>query len=426
MSKDGSVMVKNETYQAIGSRFEIKVNLESMTRCPGSCQGCFISADERKNGKFWGADKFSDAQKFVARFVDIHRADLDSADEFEVAINLVQGDHLDVSDDAILPAASFIESVYEGRATAFITASAVSSEKRLAHTARQWVSAMKGKSLVFFADLVFDPVMSNKANFGARYHRNIQVLRDTIGEVDLNINVGPDTLSAISPEQLHNFVCTHQFGILTLNFAPTVFSQNSFIDQSPKIISWIKKLIHTWSPPGTTETPQYLLNTFATLFRPIVAHRYNKTKGIHIDDHWLIESISNHLSRMIYIDNHGDVSFIQSGIGDLPIGKRIGRRTIGNMRDLAEDQNLESKIKDGARALAVNIVTSMNHSLICKTCSHRFVCAVTGGYFVNKITREKEDCRSGLQDLYALIDEYESHFLDAACASNTGKIMSAA
>ncbi len=410
----------------LGQRFEIKVNLEAMTRCPGSCQGCFMQPEERKYGTFWGEEQFADAQKFVARFVDFHREKLDTASEFEVAVNLGQGDHMDVSSNAMAPATAFIESVYEGRSVAFITASAVSAGYRLASSAHRWKGSLKGKGQAFFADVVFDPMLSNKASFHEKYHGNIQVLREVFGEVDLNINLGPDTIQAISPEELHALVCANDFRILTLNFAPTSFSPPSFIERAPEILEWVKAMFKVWLPAGSRERPKYLLNTFATLVRPILVFRHNKAVGVEVDEKWVVDSLAAELPKMLYVDHDGNVSFVQAGIGDLPVGSRTGWRTIGNIRDLAEDPNLETRIKAGARVLAASIVSSLSASDVCGACPQRFVCAMTGGTHLTKLIGDKSReqsglCPSGLRELYDLVDQYDSHVLSSACECHIPK-----
>lgn len=418
--KNCSNQSETDVGYSIGNRFEVKVNIEAMSRCPGSCMGCLMTAEERKNGRFWDPSMFDLTKRFMARYIDFHRPSLEKADTFEVAVNLGQGDHMEVKAEAIAPAMNFIASVFEKRSVAFITAAAVSEKRRLEASAARWKSAADGQVQSFYADVVFDPMMYKREGFGQRYRENIALLRRYFTEVDPNINIGPDTIQAITPQELHDFVCDNAFRILTLNFVPTLANAAQMKASLPNILDWIIELMGIWMPVGSTERPLYFFNTFSTIGLNLLTKRRNEAQGVAVDDDWLIETMADNLARLIYIDHEGNVSFTQAGIGDYPIGGRTGGRSIGNVRNLADDENLPQRIAAGARGLAARIVVQMDSRETCADCRHRTVCAMTGGAQLERLLGGEEGegggCPTGIIRIYDAVDRYDDHQIRLAAS----------
>jgi hypothetical protein len=226
-------------------RRELKINLETLTRCGGSCGGCMLDPEERARGELWPRESFERLSPFVSALIE----DVSSREDLaEASINMGPADHLLVPTDRPDEVLGWMRSVGGGRVVGFMTVSAVGRPDRIRPAADAWRAAMDRRGQPMCVDMVFDPAKTRIERFHESYAGNIGHVRDAFGAIDLNLNVGPETPSAVSPEELHAFVRENGFANLTLNVVPNRLTARAFAESWDEMSEWLGATLDAWRP----------------------------------------------------------------------------------------------------------------------------------------------------------------------------------
>lgn len=349
----------------LNSRDELKVNIEAMARCGGSCRGCVFTAEERAQGVLWSEADFARALPFVSAFVAGHAA---RADFTEIAINFGQGDHLLVPADRVDGVVRWVKEAGGGLALGYVTASAIGRRERVAAAIDAWRGAADRHGQAILVDMVFDPAKTAVERFHETYAANIAHLRAAFGDVDLNVNVGPDTVAAASPAVLHAFVRENGFSRLTLNLTPVPASAPHFAGAWDAVVDWINGVLRLWDPDHG-----YDLNTCPTI-APLIqgADAALADAGPAL----VIEAVREKAAREIFIDPDGLVSHTQAGFGDVAFGRRIGHQPTLTL-DCPPGEALAA-VEASADRFARRLVASFSASRACQGCRYLPVCPRAG------------------------------------------------
>jgi len=393
------------TSRVHGRRNELKINIESMVRCGGSCEGCILTSDERVHGSIWPRSMFERAYPFVRGFIQSH---LDSGTHFhEISVTFGQGDHfLLTSEDADF-VVRWLSKLAKGRVVGFISASAIGRRDRVFRSVDSWYEAMQRHGQALNVDMVFDPCKMHLDRFVETYAANIAHVRQAFGDVDLNINVGPDTPEATTPERLRDFVIENGFSRLTLNLVPLPGKGRIFADGWQKIIEWFERTLLVWRPEDG-----YSIN-FCPAIAPLI-----EGADSQISERGLLgvaDFVGERLEREIYIDGNGAVSHSQAGFGDVPLSRRFGfepRLTV----DVPEESALQ-QVRDSARAFASRIVGRFVAHEACGECRFRGVCPKIGAIAVASSMRRhlpEDGCPAGIKPLLHAIEGFMREGLDLA------------
>ncbi len=384
-------------------KIELKLNMEALTKCAGSCGGCLMTAEERAAGSVWEGATLDRAGDFVERFV------AEQADALphitEISLNCGQGDYFLLQPGQVDPFVATLRRMGGGLSTAFITASAVTNSRHLAVMLDAWYDAAERHEQALLIDLVLDPVKTSVGQFREIYADNLTAIRRRFGGVDLNINIGPDTVAALTPDQLHDFLADNDFGIGTINLVPTFATGAAFALSWEAIVDWLIAFAQGWD----AERCGYEINLFATFGKAIELVVAQGQMDQPMGQETLSDVVTL-LSRELYIDHEGRVSFTQAGVGDGPLGLRNGFKPRLSMLEPPEGPLLP-RIEALAKAQAARIVNAFLRDEACAACRFAPVCARTGvvglrQVLESRMPRSADGCPIGVKRYLEAVEAY--------------------
>lgn len=381
---------------------ELKINLETFTKCGGSCQGCMLSKLEKNTGELWSKEQFNQLTPMIQKIIHDYT---EKEDLFEVSLNLAPADHFLMPLNRIDDTVKWIKEAGLGRACGFITVSAVAKKEKIQEAVDAWKNAMVKYNQPICIDLVFEPSKINLMHFKDIYSHNIDYIHKYFGGVDLNINVGPDTVQAISPINLHQLMRENNFKNLTLNLIPNFETSQHFSQHWESIIQWMNEVLFSWKSddihgynPCSAISP-YIesISSYANIDNPLLK---------------LIEEIKNKAKSEIYINSSGQVFFSQAGFGDLAHTNRFGFHPIDV--DYLHTHNILQDLEKSALTFAAQNVKSFVNKT-CMQCKYLYVCPrismnviknVMQPHFSTEISNNSNSCPLKIKPLLESIDHY--------------------
>ena len=340
---------------------DLRIHIETMTRCGGSCGGCALEAEDRSDGRLLSRERLDGLTPFIQSFIEGHASRTRLR---EISINCTQADHLLAPPEQLADLVRWIAEAGMGKAIGFFTASAVGKRDRVLRAVDAIREASLKASQPLWLDLVFDPGKTSLAKFAGVYRDNIETIRGAFGDVDLNINVGPDTPLLVRPADLHAFLEHHQFLRFTMNLTPIASSSASFALAWSSIRDWICEFLDLWDPSkGCEVNVSQIFSTFAFL----------SDDRDQEDMRLLGEAVAKSASRSIFVAPDGSLSHTQAGFGDVPFAPRFGWKTTRR----AEGDGYAASV-DSARAFAARVCGKFLSDPSCAACQFRTVCPRTG------------------------------------------------
>ena len=355
---------------------EIKFNIEDMTRCPGRCEGCLLTAEERSGSQAASVMPWDALSTFCAK----HLAVVDPSGAEPVSINFGQGDHLLLSPEEMRQRLVWVRSTFGSRAEVFFTAAALSNPDALLRAAHALRDAADEVGQAVGIDVVFDPTLTTLKSFSEKYKKNLEVLFELFESVDLNVNIGPDTVSACGANDFHDFVCGNGFRSVTINFVPTEHTAARMSRFAVEIFSWLTDLREYWQRSGAT----YNLTYARAMDRMLV-----DLDPLEVRD--VVSMCGDSLTRELYIDHAGDVFFTQAMIGDFPLCTRSGYHGVGNVtRCTSALVSLEAKRK------ALRLIARAQAFKPCVDCAYLKGCYMGGILAAAPLMDVSEGCPVGV------------------------------
>lgn len=374
----------------------LQIGIENMTRCPGSCQGCLMTAEERKTGRLWSPDVLKCAATWIKGYLD-HWFINQSQDTIEsVSLFLGPGDHLELVDDEIRQLIDFIVAATDNRATAIVTMSAIGKFEIIKRKIDLFYDLSVHYGLSLFPQFVFDPLKSMRNLFKISYAENITYCRTKFGSVELTINLGPDVIEKISPKQLHQILVENDFRQIELNILPTNQSDQIFKPIWIKLIDWVIEFYNRWDLDQN-----YELN-----FAPVLYEIMQLVQGQNLTQQ-IRSHIKESLWHNLYIENNGHIFYAQHGVvGNLvPLSSRFNRLPVGHIEETV-DKGLNDYFHK-AEPMANKMLARYMRSVHCHHCEFRNTCLMTGCFsFINLnfIKNEDADCPLMIKPLFAAIE----------------------
>ena len=347
-------------------RREMKINVETIAKCGGSCGGCMLTQEERTGGTLLPQAGFAGHLPFVQAMVSSVGRD---GDYTEVSINLGPADHLLAPPERADEVVRWLKEAGGGRVAGFITASAVGKTERLKRAVDAWRAAVDRHRQAVCVDMVFDPSKTRLSQFHEQYAENISYIRAAFGAVDLNINVGPDTIEAVSPEALHAFMRENGFGNLTLNLIPTPQTAERFAESWDAVTGWMVETMRAWCPDdrhgfnSCTAIAPYLEAADELLAQEDFVPR-------------LTAMIAEKASTELLLGPDGSICFSQAGFGDTPFAARFGFAPAASTA--GDPSDVRRRIRAAAERFAARTVGAFLSTRACAACPHMAVCPRTG------------------------------------------------
>ncbi len=384
-------------------RENLKINLETMTRCGGSCMGCVLGEGERRDASPWLPAWLAQIEPFVASYIAGHHS---RWTPLETSINCGQGDHLLLDPSDLRQIVRFMHRAGAGRAIGFMTASAVGKTTHVAAA----VDAIRDESLRLsqpvWIDLVVDPVKTRIDHFASTYADNIGLIRNAFGEVDLNINIGPDTIAVVSPEDVNAFIADNAIMRFSLNLTPTPASATAFKAAWPAIIAWIQHFLAIFEPGKDCE-----FNIGQELAVSIVQHVGGGAEWPETARH-----VERAAQRSIHLDRTGFIGHTQAGFGDIAFSHRVGWRPSHLLPTNGEDAY--DLVGDSARRFAASVMRMFQTHQTCMGCEYARICPRVGVGAIRSAVPDQDGCPSGLRDLIGSVAGRGEDLKDMMCAKD--------
>lgn len=403
-----------------GELIELKFNVEAVTLCGGHCAGCMLDAPERQTTTSLDDRFLSALAETILTLRQAERA-AQPGRWIETVINFGQGDHLLLSDEELLRRLDWLEAVRDGNrpATCFMTVSGITKPAVFAERVQALHSASLLRKQLLNLDVVLDPVLV-QATTGARemLAANVASVLRVFGGCDLHVNVGPDTLDAISPEELLGFCRDNGITSLTTNLVPTRASAARFATRWPQLVEWMRRLCEHWAAEHTE------LN-FNGAINVLLALRASdpQVHGAEVSD-----GMRHRRLREFYITPDGAVHLAQTGLGDVAFTPRSGFQPIGSVYDA---QRLLLVARTGLfLGVQRSGVFRAVHSA-CAGCRYRDACQISGMRNALGVLQEvevgrelgEETCPIGVDAVFDVVKEvYDAgdYYQTLPCFSRTG------
>jgi hypothetical protein len=304
----------------------IQILLETMTRCGGNCSGCALSSIERMTKSDLDFNQFEKQQKCTYSFLSQHQAE----DIESISLFLGQGDHFLMQDYEIEPfvkmCSALIPENMKHKTVVFITASAIGKYETIKYKMDLFYEYSIKYQIPFFIQVVFDPKkMLLHSNFSDTYLKNILYFKEKCGMTELTINLGQDLYEYITPQEFHEWVITHNFKHVEMNWVLNKETHHMWKNSAKPMFEWLQKwlLIHK-------NDPLYEINFVSFLSRSFL------DKDMSFYD--IKEKVNTGLQENIYIDILGNVHLCQMGLisNITPLNERlIKNHSIDDLNNLS-------------------------------------------------------------------------------------------
>ncbi len=230
---------------------EINIVIDAIGRCGGACAGCLMTAGERAEALVWPAETFTAAGRFAARFIEEH---LERGTAIQdITMNFGQGDALLLEPDDLRGLVDWVATHGHGRAVAYVNTSAVVRHERLVERVDALIDAGHRRDQGVLANVIVDFARTDQASLVELYAANLDHLVASFGDIDLTLNLGPDTVAAIDPATVIEVLRAGDFRSLTLNLVPTRASALSFAPGWASVVDWIADLVGLYRPDAGFE-----------------------------------------------------------------------------------------------------------------------------------------------------------------------------
>lgn len=366
---------------------EIKIAIEDVTQCPGRCDGCLLSARERSGQESSVSFEWTKLAEFVLGFHELRGASK------KLILNFGQGDHSALSVSELLKRAKLLNDLGRDNYEAFFTIAAAVKGDRFRSSVSRMGDIMSKYVDRIGIDLVFDPTYYDSGSFWESYSKNIEHVYSVFGRVDLNVNIGPDTVKSCTAIEFDDFVSGNSFANATINYVPTKHTGYLLASSANEIFDWMRDLLEV----RKTRRSAYGL-TFNNAMRSSAVDFYglNPTNAS--------KAIISSFCDQLYVDGAGDVYFTQSLIGDYPLSDRMGFDSIGNISGF-DFSGLESSARGVFRGLYRSALMRPS----CAGCPWMTNCIAGGqtasvGALGEFRDREKE-CLTGVSRLWPIVDK---------------------
>lgn len=384
---------------------ELKFGIEDVVRCAGACSGCLLDDVQRSGATGHALINWPALTEFCR--TALAQGEAAGRVYGEIAVNFGQGDHTALGAAGIRERVRWVHETFAGRAHAYFTFSAVVRHEALVTTlaALHEESAALGQTVAI--DVVFDPTSASLASFAQKYERNLNYIFDHFDVVDLNINVGHDTLRHYTPEALLAFFIENGFRSLTINWVPTVHTAGVMALHANEIGEWLANLYSLW---------QQVPRAGVLVMDVSLGRLMDSLRASNFDAGEAMRMAAELMQNEFYIDHAGAVYFQQAGVGDYPLMERTGWPALGRVEDFQWA---------AVRPRALRFASQLRQvDARCAACAFQAGCLRSGFLAVAKLLNAEGECPSGALPLWrALADRRNA---PGSASRNLGRRTSAA
>ncbi|MFC4236187.1 hypothetical protein ACFOY8_13305 [Thalassospira xianhensis] len=379
----------------------LKVGIESQVRCAGSCGGCVLTLEERREGA-GGLDVFvvDGIKRFVASLVDRFETETGGThrvlSDDKAAFHFGQGDHLMMDEDKLRDYVRITSETGRGTARGLISTSLIGKPRHIVEKLAAIQDEADKLNQAMSMLLVFDPARIMDRKLQALYDQNLDAVLGRFLVDEPILNIPPNIAETTSQHEVASFLSRHKFDQVEAALFPTIEKAAEYAAQWPDTIRWLTGLIEEGARTGS----------FTVRLGYAVATLRRETD--ELDGQGMLEYLTKKMSEAAYIDSFGKIyPALPLGIADVtPLSARHGFQPVGSVfdADLATAEGWANAVRRVARRTFISFQTEQQ----CSNCPHRNACAAAGFSIYKQVMRGKDiatsDCPIGVREM-----------LDVAC-----------
>ncbi len=381
-------------------RYGLKIGIESVTRCLGRCQGCALSVDQRRDDGPWDPHVMGAVGAFLSHLRDtVLPTARSEINEFFLLCG--QGDHLLMREQEIASFLGWLRATTGGTASAEITTSLVGRPERL----RQAIQTVHRESIrvgqTLLVAVVFDPDKANHLHYGSPYLDLIADLRARFGTADFGLNLGPDTVARVTPQQMHRFLVSGGFKHFEINLTPRPATAAAMARAWPQMMAWLREVHRLW-----LDEPAYDLG-----------HGYMLSglwdQVAQEGDDAFMTRLSGSLSRFLYLTHEGAVHLgLTGGTGALvPLVAELGWKPVADLTRHSPAE-VTTRLPVVARRTAAALQADYQRDPRCAACPVQRLCQISGMATVRaQMAGRVEDtaCPAGIRGVLEDVVQAHAH-----------------
>jgi|HigsolmetaAR201D_1030396.scaffolds.fasta_scaffold00851_12 hypothetical protein len=366
---------------------ELQIQIDDVHACLGQCQGCVLSANERRVAHPDMSPATLDLS--ISRLIEYAES---IAPLNRVNVTFGIADHLIMPEEyvqALHAAAARI--VRAGRpqdrehSAVFFSTSLVGKPTEVVRKLSACRSP-EASDVPLLPIVVLDPRLLHAVKFGPAYREMITEAKAIFGKVDLTINLSDEAVSMMGPREFIEFAVINGFDEVTVNWTPTLGNAAATCGNLPALSQWLLGFDDEMRRnPGITSS-----------FHPVLRGAIDVAMCGADDDSLpsVMQTVMNvfpeTVRKSIQVDNFGNLVPKLEAIGDVPHHPRFGLPIIGNLREASIAELIDRRMPAMQRRI---IATHCKGP--CASCPVAGICAATGFHVLTHVMRRTGHAAEG-------------------------------
>lgn len=342
-----------------------RVSIESVTKCYGSCEGCTLSDEQRRDDASREDGAISWASRFARHALStVRRQEGDDGGAFVV---LGQGEHLSVS-PAELIADWAKECAHDMRTNVQFTTALLMPNAEAVPLLKRVHERSLERSVVLLPNIVFSPKKVLPAGFRREYLKNIESTVSIFGISEFTVNLGSDVVDVLPAKEFHELVLQAGIRTMEVNLIPVTASAPGMRKRWGDLIDWMSGLVENWLP----DRARYRL-AYPFSLGLLIEQTFGRELPAAMD------FLEEHFSGELYLDLAGRVHLAASGGAGLtvPLFERNGFAPVARGFP-AFDAAMERKLRQSARQVAMRMGAMHMRHAACRSCPYQVACIASG------------------------------------------------
>ncbi len=357
-------MTQPLAFRPVDDTRSLRLSLDMLSGCPGSCSGCGLTDKMAVGEGFWGVEQREQTASFVNDWIARLAAE-DAVDATKLYFG--RGDYMGLSEeqyqaiDAFFGAIDFSR-LTGGRYVVFSSSCLLKADRVQAGAQRLSAIAAKHGFEVIFEKVVDITKLTNPAAADL-YKTNIQTLTGVSGWTDIAAQIGPAVLDCgLSPAQAYAAIKDLGADLLEVTLVPNTSTRAAMGFVWGELISYIDGLYTAWEADRSFEL------AFARAFLDR-GFDHLATDG-SIADYLTVEARRHKVG--LHIDHDMNVAPYHTGLGKIiAASPATGFAGLGMPLGDALDLSLQRN----ARRMAA----APSKFAACSSCERRNQCVAVGG-----------------------------------------------
>lgn len=382
-------MSNQEQYEIRNYSNEMQIEIDDVYACPGRCNGCVLSADERKAYEPDMDEKT--LENSVNKLTDYING-LSNIEKVNLTFGI--GDHF-------LMDSKHINHIYEKGASVilntnknngyngvFITASMIGKHDVIAEKLYSLKETSQRVGVPVYIIAVLDPKNIWHKKLWPLYQENVLLANKLFGRTDLTINISEEAIENITPQFLYDFATDKGFEEVTINWVLTHDNMSKTYFDLNKLSRWLIDF------DSLIKQEDRVCTSYRPVIKRVIANGEENTSYKSGLSGFLDTIAQELLGKSIQIDESGNIFPKYEAIGDVAHAPRLKIKAWGNVND---DVSILSLVNNGIPK-SNQFVKKQLSNKNCLGCKNLVFCASSGFHIYNHVINGNMNFRKMAQD----------------------------